>query len=118
MQSPQLCVIRIKKHTTQSKANRKSVIYPCSIKANSITFSKISGSYLFQPVLLSLTASYLFRIICSKTSQNVYTGSEISIIFSISSGNINRYGVLYVLLIWFFMQVNYITKRLQAYPFR
>ena len=27
MQSPQLCIKRIKKHTTQSKANRKSLIY-------------------------------------------------------------------------------------------
>ena len=42
----------------QSFSISRTETYPCSINANSITFIRVSLSYLLRPVLLSLTARY------------------------------------------------------------
>ena len=76
------------------------------MNANSITFNSFSESYFGRPVLQSfLSATYFLRSICSMTSLKVYTGSEISMILSISTGNFSWIGVLYFTVFGFFMVV-------------
>lgn len=67
--------------------------YPFSINENNITLSKFVRLYLGRPVLQPFFAKYKFKSIQSTISQKLYTGSEISIIFSISSGNFNCFGL-------------------------
>ena len=64
-----------------------------SINENNITLSKFVRLYLGRPVLQPFFAKYEFKSIQSTISQKLYTGSEISIIFSISSGNFNCFGL-------------------------
>ena len=59
----------------------KKELIPFCINANSITLSNFSESHLGRSVLQPSPAKYDFRSMLSITSQKVYTGSEISIIF-------------------------------------
>lgn len=58
----------------------------CPINAKSITLRSLCSSHLRRPVLYPFATKYLDRSMWSITSQKVYTGSEISIKFSIFNG--------------------------------
>ena len=77
----------------QSFSSYLKELMPRSINANSITLSNFTESHLGRPVLQPSSTKYFLRSMWSITSQKVYTGSEISIILSKSSGNFNYFGV-------------------------